>query len=135
VNFDNFFKITGRYWLNEDFIYDDFAENNEHLEEDLDNPNISLRFLNSLFNIMLIEKTENHTIYNFYIIDELLNYDIVHMDFNIKFCNKTDKFIQIYEFISEKKEYEVITPLQFYNELVIELYNNKCETMDLTVLY
>ena len=112
-----------------DFIYDDFAENNEHLEEDLDNPNISLRFFNTFLNIMLLEKTEDHTIYNFYIEDDLVNYDIVNMEFNIKMVYDTGSFIQIYDFVPEKKNELIIKPRRFYNELIIELYNSMVQPL------
>lgn len=108
---------------NFDFIYDNFDD----LKELIDNPNISLRFFNTFLNIMLLEKTEHHTIYNFYIEDDLVNYDIIHMDFNVKFVYNTNTFIQIYDFVPEKKNERIVKPRRFYNELIIELYNKQCK--------
>lgn len=104
-----------------DFIYD-IQENNT---ENNENPNISLRFFNTFFNIMLYEKTEDYSIYNFYIEDDLENQDIINLNFNVKIINKTRESIQIYDFIPEKKnEYCIVRPRKFYNELIIEIYNN-----------
>jgi hypothetical protein len=108
---------------NFDFIYDNFDD----LKDEKDNPNISLRFFNTFLNIMLLEKTDHHTIYNFYIEDDLVNYDIIHMDFNVKFVYDTNTFIQIYDFVSEKKDEHIVKPRRFYNELIIELYNKQCK--------
>ena len=108
-----------------DFIYDNFDGNNNILKDGIDNPNISLRFFNTFLNIMLLEKTEHHTIYNFYIEDDLVNYDIIHMDFNVKFIYDINTFIQIYDFVPEKKDEHIVKPRRFYNELIIELYNKQ----------
>jgi len=108
-----------------DFIYDTQCnEQNEHLEEELDNPNISLRFFNTFLNVMLLEKTEQHIIYNFYVEDDLVNSDIIQMEFNIKMVYDSYSFIQIYDFIPQKKNERIVRPRRFYNELIIELYNN-----------
>lgn len=108
---------------NFDFIYDNF----NNLKEVIDNPNISLRFFNTFLNIMLLEKKDHHTIYNFYIEDDLVNYDIINMDFNVKFVYDTNTFIQIYDFVPEKKNERIVKPRRFYNELIIELYNKQCK--------
>jgi len=93
IEYDNLFKITGRYWLSENFNYSNFENNNimvHYIQNDINNACTSLYKLNKMnvidfqnfliLNLSLMYKCVGYEILFAKFLQLQINNKIIHMD-------------------------------------------------------
>jgi hypothetical protein len=76
IVFDNFFKLTGRYWLSSNFLYNNFENDKiiiRHINNDINNVNTSLYKLN----YQNIEKFYNFLFNNIDLMKQCISYEVL----------------------------------------------------------
>jgi hypothetical protein len=89
ISFNNLFKISGRYWLSDNFNYDNF--NNDKIVIKYINNHYAIRICTALYKIpyRYISLLESFLIQNIYKLHNCIEYETLFSDF-INMANDTD---------------------------------------------